>query len=104
MANEKKFVAAFFCRGVDNEEVVGFNRPGYQSLADQYFVGAAQDITQPCSAFKVQMLRCFKHLSAQTVKQVLAFTTKKCAYLFDHVGIFRRIKTAPARARPAIEM
>src|SRR5438552_2502915 len=104
MTNEEKFVAALFCRWVDNEEVVGFNSTGYQSLPDQYFVGAAQNITQPCSTFKVQILRCFKHLAAQTVKQIFAFTPKECAYLFDNVGVFRRINTASARARAAIEM
>src|SRR5690242_8384704 len=104
MANEEKFVAAFFCRWVDNEEVVGLHGTGYQPLPDQYFVGAAQNITQPCSTFKVQMLRCFKHLSAQTVEQVLAFTAKESAYLFDHFGILCRINTASARARAAIEV
>src|SRR5205823_2687041 len=84
--------------------VVSFNGTGYQALPDQYFVGTAKDITQPCGAFEVQILRCFKHLSAQTIEQVFTFTTKERADLFDNFGVFRRVNTTSAGARATIEV
>src|SRR5438552_16624804 len=104
MTHEKEFVMVFSGRGVDNEQVVGFDRSGDQALTDEYFVGAANGIAQPGGTFEVQLLRGFEHLAAQAVKEVFTLTSQEGTHFLNNFGVLHGINATSTRARAAIKV
>src|SRR5579862_459472 len=104
MPDEEEFVVILPRRGVDDEEIVGFDRAGDESLADQHLVDAANGVTQPRGPLEVELLRSFKHLAAQAVQQVFALAAQEGADLLDGLAVGFRVNATATGGRAAIKV